>query len=286
MTQAPITHFVKAAGHEIHVAEWGRGNAETAILWHGLARTGADFEMLARELSREWRVLVPDAPGRGLSSWAQEEGGYGFAGYAAVAADVCALFGVNAMMWVGTSMGGALGIRLAAGPFAGRITHLVVNDIGPELPKPAVERILAYASNPPVVDTLEEIETFLRAAYRSFGQLSEAEWKRMTVTSARRLPDGRITLHYDPRMTRQFVNHPGDYDQWDAWRAVGCQTLILRGAESDLLLSDVAERMLDENPLSELVEIGGVGHAPALNVPEQIETVAAFLRRPNPGAMR
>jgi pimeloyl-ACP methyl ester carboxylesterase len=203
-----------------------------------------------------------------------------------VAADVCALFGVNAMMWVGTSMGGALGIRLAAGPFAGRITHLVVNDIGPELPRPAVERILAYASTPPVVDTMGELEAFLRAAYRPYGVLPEAQWRRMAVTSARRLPDGRLTLHYDPRMTRQFVNHPGDYDQWDAWRRVGCQTLVLRGADSDLLLPAVADRMLDENPLAELVEIGGVGHAPALNVPEQIGVVAAFLRRPNPGAAR
>jgi pimeloyl-ACP methyl ester carboxylesterase len=283
---SPITHFVKAAGHEIHVAEWGRGNAETAILWHGLARTGADFEPLAAELAKEWRLLVPDTLGRGLSSWAREEGEYGFATYAAVAADVCALFGVNAMMWVGTSMGGALGIRLAAGPFAGRITHLVVNDIGPELPRPAVERILAYASTPPVVDTMGELEAFLRAAYRPYGVLPEAQWRRMAVTSARRLPDGRLTLHYDPRMTRQFVNHPGDYDQWDAWRRVGCQTLVLRGADSDLLLPAVADRMLDENPLAELVEIGGVGHAPALNVPEQIGVVAAFLRRPNPGAAR
>jgi pimeloyl-ACP methyl ester carboxylesterase len=283
---SPITHFVKAAGHEIHVAEWGRGNAETAILWHGLARTGADFEPLAAELAKEWRVLVPDTLGRGLSSWAREEGEYGFATYAAVAADVCALFGVNAMMWVGTSMGGALGIRLAADPFAGRITHLVVNDIGPELPRPAVERILAYASTPPVVDTMGELEAFLRAAYRPYGVLPEAQWRRMAVTSARRLPDGRLTLHYDPRMTRQFVNHPGDYDQWDAWRRVGCQTLVLRGADSDLLLPAVADRMLDENPLAELVEIGGVGHAPALNVPEQIGVVAAFLRRSNPGAAR
>jgi pimeloyl-ACP methyl ester carboxylesterase len=283
---SPITHFVKAAGHEIHVAEWGRGNAETAILWHGLARTGADFEPLAAELAKEWRLLVPDTLGRGLSSWAREEGEYGFATYAAVAADVCALFGVNAMMWVGTSMGGALGIRLAAGPFAGRITHLVVNDIGPELPRPAVERILAYASTPPVVDTMGELEAFLRAAYRPYGILPEAQWRRMAVTSARRLPDGRLTLHYDPRMTRQFVNHPGDYDQWDAWRRVGCQTLVLRGEDSDLLLPAVADRMLDENPLAELVEIGGVGHAPALNVPEQIDVVAEFLRRPNPGAAR
>lgn len=282
----PITHFVRAAGHEIHVAEWGRGNAETAILWHGLARTGADFEPLAAELAKEWRLLVPDTPGRGLSSWAREEGEYGFATYAAVAADVCALFGVNAMMWVGTSMGGALGIRLAAGPFAGRITHLVVNDIGPELPRPAVERILAYASTPPVVDTMEEMEAFLRAAYRPYGILPEAQWRRMAVTSARRLPDGRLTLHYDPRMTHQFVNHPRDYDQWDAWRRVGCQTLVLRGADSDLLPPAVADRMLEENPLAELVEFGGVGHAPALNVPEQIGAVAEFLRRPNPGAAR
>lgn len=276
----PLTHFIKAGGHEIHVAEWGAGNLETIVLWHGLARTGADFEPLARDLSRTWRLLVPDTIGRGLSSWAADERAYCYDSYADIAEAMCATFGVNAMMWVGTSMGGALGIRLAGGRFKGRITHLVVNDIGPEVPQAAIDRILSYAASPPVFDTMAELEAFFRAAYRPYGYLPDTQWKRLTVTSARRLPDGRLTPHYDPRIVRQLVNFPDDTRFWVAWGAVECKTLVLRGVDSDLLLPDIAERMLQENTRAELIEVPGCGHAPALNVPDQIAAVRQFLEEP------
>jgi pimeloyl-ACP methyl ester carboxylesterase len=276
----PRTHFVRAGGGTVHVTEWGSGNLETVVMWHGLARTSADFEPLAAALAGKWRVLCIDAPGRGLSTWPSDPSLYGFDHYEAVVDDVCRLFGANAMMWVGTSMGGALGIRLAGSSFAHRITHLVVNDIGPEVPQAAVDRILAYVSRPPVVPDMEALEARLREMYRPYGSLSDARWKRMAVASARRLPDGTFTLHYDPRIVEQFVRHRGDYELWPQWRAIRCGVLVLHGTESDVLPSAVVDRMLDENEGACVVEVPGVGHAPALADPEQIAAVADFLDQP------
>jgi pimeloyl-ACP methyl ester carboxylesterase len=272
-----IHHLVDLDGTEIHVAEWGSGNRETIVAWHGLARSGADFAPLAGALSDRYRILAPDTVGRGRSAWARDDSEYSFARYERLALLLLDRFGLDRVRWVGTSMGGALGIRLAAGPLRERITHLLVNDIGPELARPAVERILAYVGNPPDFATIGELEAFLRRAYAPYGALTDAEWRAMALTSWRRRDDGRITVHYDPRIVRQFVHSPEDYDQWPRWRAVACPTLVLRGAESDLLTPEVAEAMAASNPKATLRIEEGCGHAPALNVPAQIEPVRAFL---------
>jgi len=175
-------------------------------------------------------------------------------------------------------MGGALGIRLAGGVLRDRISHLVVNDIGPELPEPAVERILTYVSAPPVFDTIAELEAWLRQVYAPYGFLPGEQWRQMALTSARRADDGRITLHYDPRITEQFRHHPDDYDQWGAWQATTARTCLLRGADSDLLLPEVARRMSETGPRPAVREVAKTGHAPALNVPGQIDPIVAFLK--------
>ncbi len=196
---SPLLHFPILEGHEVAVTEWGAGRAATVVLWHGLARSGADFRDLAEALAPHYRVLAVDQIGRGLSQWARDPAkDYCFESYGRIAAALCEHFGIGRMRWVGTSMGGALGIRLAGGIMRERITHLVINDIGPELPAPAVERILAYVGNPPVLDTMAELEAWLRKAYAPYGHLSEAQWKHMARTSFRRRDDGRITVHYDP----------------------------------------------------------------------------------------
>lgn len=274
----PNQHFLTLGGHEIHVREWGAENAETVVLWHGLARTGADFTPLAELLAARWRCLAPDTLGRGLSQWAKApEQDYSFARYERIALDLLDAFQVERLRWVGTSMGGALGIRLAAGPLKGRIERLVINDIGPELPQPAIDRILAYAGKPGSFDTLAQFEDYLKLIYRPYGWMSEDEWRRMAITSHRRRDDGRITLHYDPRMVLQFVHHGDDYRQWPAWSAIAAPVMVLRGKDSDLLLPEVAERMLAGNAGATLLEVEGCGHAPALNVLEQTGPVVAFL---------
>lgn len=276
---APRSDYVPCAGREIHVSVWNPEGERTVVLSHGLARTGRDFDALARALAADYRVLAPDQLGRGLSQWAGKEEDYCLDVYAQIAVELCAHYDVDTVRWVGTSMGGALGIKLAAGPLAGRVTHLVVNDIGPELPGPAVERILSYVGSPPSFATVRALEDWLREVYAPFGALSDAEWRHMAETSLRRNPDGTLTTHYDPRIARQFVHHPSDFEQWDAWDRVTCPTLLYRGADTDLLPEDWASAMTERGPRAEMISVAGCGHAPPLNTPGQIEPIAAFLRR-------
>lgn len=275
----PVHHLADLAGFEVHVVEWGVGHPETVVLWHGLARTSRDFDPLAKVLAKTWHVLAVDTIGRGLSQWARDPvADYCLAVYERIVLGLLERFGVMVPRWVGTSMGGALGIRLAGGALQDRISHLVVNDIGPELPAAAVERILTYVSAPPTFDTIAELEAWLRQVYAPYGFLPADQWRRMALTSARRTGDGRVTLHYDPRITDQFRHHPDDYDQWDAWEAIAAKTLLLRGAQSDLLVPAVARRMAETGPRPGVLDVAGTGHAPALNVPGQIDPVIAFLK--------
>jgi pimeloyl-ACP methyl ester carboxylesterase len=257
------------------------------MAWHGLARTGRDMDELADHLSqRGYRVICPDTLGRGLSQWSPDPGAeYCLAYYARLARDLLDQLDITHTHWVGTSMGGAIGTVCAAGlvepALKGRIQSLVLNDNAPQLAQPAIERIKAYAGNPPAFATVLELEAFFRQVYKPYGWLSDAQWRRLTETSTRRLPDGRVTPHYDPAMVRQFIDHPDDYLIWDHYDALEIPVLCLRGAESDLVMAETCDEMLRRGPgargLARVVEIAGCGHAPALNVPEQLELVAGFI---------
>lgn len=275
------SRYITVLERELHYSEWGRGNAETVVMWHGLARTGRDFDDIAASLSRRYRVICPDTIGRGLSQWSPEpDAEYCLAFYARLAAAFCDALGIARMHWVGTSMGGALGIKLASrkgGALAGRITKLVLNDNGPQLAAAAIERIKSYAGNPAAFAKVSELEAYFRKVYAPYGMLTEREWLKLTETSVRRLPDGRVTPHYDPNMVRQFINFPQDYELWPEYDAIDIPVLCLRGADSDLLLAETAQAMRERGPRARLVEIAGCGHAPALNVPGQIGLVAEFL---------
>jgi pimeloyl-ACP methyl ester carboxylesterase len=270
--------YAVCAGREIHYTEWGSGNAQTVIAWHGLARTGRDMDDIAAHLAGRYRVVCPDTIGRGLSQWSPApEREYCLDFYAKTAVGLLDGLRIEKCHWLGTSMGGALGIRLAAGALRGRIRRLVLNDIGPQLGAAAVERIRAYAGKPPVFDRMSELEGYFRTIYRPFGLLTDAQWRRLAETSARRTADGRVTPHYDPKMVLQFEHHPADYDQWEAYDAIDVPTLCLRGESSDLLLAATAEAMRRRGPCAQVVTIPGCGHAPALNVPEQFALVERFL---------
>jgi pimeloyl-ACP methyl ester carboxylesterase len=273
----PGSHYITVAGREMHYMQWGVVDAPVVIAWHGLARTGRDMDDIAAHLAAEYRVICPDTIGRGLSQWSPEpDREYCLAFYERLATSLLDALGVEHCLWLGTSMGGAIGLRAAAHLLRGRLRGLVLNDIGPEVPEPAQQRILAYAGNPPAFATVGELEQYFRTIYQPFGWLSDAQWRRLTETSTRRLPDGRVTPHYDPAMVRQFAVHPDDYGQWDAWDALDLPVLVLRGEHSDLLLPDVAEAMRRRGPRATVVEIAGCGHAPALNVPEQFTLVSSF----------
>jgi pimeloyl-ACP methyl ester carboxylesterase len=273
-----MSNYAICEGREIHYTEWGAGNSETVIAWHGLARTGRDMDDIAAHLAARYRVICPDTLGRGLSEWSPEpQKEYCLAFYARLAVALLERLGIERCHWLGTSMGGALGIHLAAGALKGRIRRLVLNDIGPKLGDAAVERIRAYAGKPPQFARVSELEQYFRTVYKPYGWLSDEQWRRLAETSVRRTAEGKVTPHYDPNMVLQFVHHPRDYDQWEAWDAIDVPTLCLRGESSDLLLAETADEMRKRGPRAVVVTIAGCGHAPALNVPDQFALVERFL---------
>jgi len=272
------SRYLVCEGREIHFMEWGAGHGATVIAWHGLARSGRDMDELAAHLSSRYRVICPDTVGRGLSQWSPDpQREYCLEFYGRVALSLIGQLGIGECCWVGTSMGGAIGIHLAAGALKGRIRRLVLNDMGPKIADAALERIKAYAGKPPQFGRVSELEQYFRTIYKPYGWLSDDQWRRLTETSTRRLPDGRVTPHYDPNMVLQFVHHPRDYDQWPQYDAIEAPTLCLRGESSDLLLPEVAEEMKRRGPRAEIVSVPGCGHAPALNVPDQLNLVERFL---------
>ncbi|WP_440111054.1 alpha/beta fold hydrolase [Acidovorax sp. BL-A-41-H1] len=279
---SPTSRYATCAGYEIHYTEWGAADAPVVIAWHGLARTGRDMDELAAHLAPRYRVICPDTLGRGLSQWARDPGQeYQLAFYARIAADLFDQLGIEHAHWVGTSMGGAIGTVCAAGlaepRLKGRIRSLVLNDNAPQLASVAIDRIKAYAGTPPAFDTVVELEAFFRQVYQPYGWLSDAQWRRLTETSTRRLPDGRVTPHYDPAMVQQFTHHADDYLIWEHYDALDVPVLCLRGVDSDLVLRETTAEMLTRGPgargLVRVVEVPGCGHAPALNVPEHFELV-------------
>lgn len=281
------SNYITCAGLEIHYTDWGRADQGTVLAWHGLARTGRDMDELAAHLSaRGWRVICPDTVGRGLSQWSRApEKEYCLAFYTRLARELVEGLQLNAVHWVGTSMGGAIGTLCAAGlvepSLKQRILSLTLNDNAPELAQAAIDRIRAYAGQPPAFDTVAQLEAFFRQVYAPYGWLSDAQWRRLTETSVRRLPDGRVTPHYDPAMVRQFIDHPDDYLIWTHYDALDCPVLLLRGAQSDLVVAETVPRMQARGPgakgLLQVVEVPACGHAPALNVPDQLETLTRFI---------
>ncbi len=277
----PRSHYQRCAGREIHYTEWGAQHSNTVIAWHGLARTGRDMDVLAAHLSTPadgYRVICPDTIGRGLSQWSPDpDAEYCLAFYVQLAVALVDRLGLDRFGWVGTSMGGSIGLVAAAGALRGRITRLVLNDNGPELAQPAIARIRSYAGSPAAFATVTELEQYFRTVYTPYGFLTDAQWRHLTETSARRLPDGRVTPHYDPAMVQQFVCHPDDYQRWPEYDSLDLPVLCLRGEGSDLLLPDTAAQMARRGPRARIETIAGCGHAPALNVPEQLDLVAGFL---------
>jgi len=182
--------------------------------------------------------------------------------------------------WLGTSMGGAIGTVAAATSLRGRIRRLVLNDNGPELAEAALQRIRSYAGTPAAFERVSELEAYFRSVYQPYGWLSDEQWRRLAETSTRRLPDGRVTPHYDPAMVMQFTHHDNDYLLWEAWDTLSLPVLCLRGEHSDLLLPEVTEQMRRRGPRAQVVTVPGCGHAPALNVPEQLTVVERFLMAP------
>jgi pimeloyl-ACP methyl ester carboxylesterase len=274
----PRSTYLPAAGFELHVTEWGSQDKPALVMWHGLARTGRDFDEAAEALSDRYFVLCPDTLGRGLSSWARDpKVDYSYRVFGDTALAMLDHYRLDKVRWVGTSMGGLIGVTLAGDRLKRRITHLVINDVGPDIPATGIGRIASYVGNPPVYDTLGELGAWLRSNYAPFVDNTPRFWERMIDTSYRRTDDGRVTVHYDPRIVSQLTYHKADLDVWDAYDAVTARTLLVRGERSDVLPMQIAEAMTRRGPKPELHVLSGYGHAPTLATEHEIGLLRDFL---------
>lgn len=268
--------------HSLAIAEWGTAHQhEVAICVHGLTRTGRDFDVLGEALSATHRVLCPDVAGRGNSGWLDSPDLYGYPQYMADANAVIARSRAAVVDWIGTSMGGLLGMMLAAQPKT-PIRRLVINDVGPLVPAGALQRIAEYVGADPHFPDFQAALDYIKKVHAPFGRLSDAQWYHLAAHSVR--PDdenGGYRLAYDPGIGKAFqdAEQIDDVDLWTVWDAVACPTLVIRGAESDLLSSETAEEMTRRGPSAELVEIPECGHAPALLDPDQVAIVTDWLAR-------
>jgi pimeloyl-ACP methyl ester carboxylesterase len=259
--------------------EWGDpASGKVLICVHGLTRRGRDFDFLAQAVQDRYRVICPDMPGRGLSDWLADKNDYDYVTYCAAAAAVIAYSGAAHVDWVGTSMGGLIGMMVAAQPNS-PIRRMVINDVGPFLPKAALERIGSYVGTDPRYGSFEELEKALRSTSAPFGPLTDTQWRFLAEHYAKRLTDGGWTSHYDPGIAVNIrkVQPAQDVALWPVWEQVKCPVLVLRGAQSDLLTVETVKKMQERPYPTQVVEIPGVGHAPALLDDHQIGLVRDWL---------
>jgi pimeloyl-ACP methyl ester carboxylesterase len=264
--------------HRVAYFEWGAAdNPDVVVCVHGVGRNARDFDVLGEALAPTHRVLAIDMPGRGESDWLADPNDYVFPVYLSTLTALIARSGAESVGWVGTSMGGVLGIVMAAQPKT-PVARLVVNDVGPVIEPAALARIADYFGKDPTFATFAEIETYLRQISAPFGPLTDLQWTYVTQTNVRQRADGRWGLAYDPGIAVPFRQQAQPPSLWSVWDAIRCPTLVLRGAQSDLLSKSTADEMAARGPRPQVLEFAGIGHAPMLLVPDQIDPVVAFLR--------
>ena len=265
--------------HRIAYREWGDArNTKVLVCVHGLTRCARDFDPLARALCGQFRVVCPDVAGRGDSDRLPDPMLYGVPQYASDMVALLARLDVETVSWVGTSMGGLIGMALAA--LKGTpVKRFVINDIGPVVARGALERIGSYLGKAPDFPTIEKAEQYIREVSAPFGRHTDAEWRFLTEIWARKTPEGSYRAHYDPRIAEPFhaTMPKGDMEIWPIYDAIRCPTLVIRGAKSDLLAKKTVQEMAGRGPKAKVVEIPDVGHAPTLMHADQIAIVRNFL---------
>lgn len=266
--------------------DWGdAGNPRVLICVHGLSRQGRDFDTLAQAMSDRYRVICPDVVGRGRSDWLQDPMGYQVPQYVADMVALMSALGAPSVDWVGTSMGGLIGIALAAMPHA-PIARMVINDVGPRIEPAAIARIGSYMGRPARWTTVDEAADSLWEISTSFGPHTREQWRALTEPQLKDDGQGGYVLRADPGFAVPFkaaapqAAAAGEAMLWQAWDHISAPTLLVRGADSDLLSRETALAMTQRGPQARLVEFAGVGHAPTFVQPEQIEAVRAFLLAP------
>ena len=280
MDQKSFLSLTTSGFHRIAYTEWGRPKkGEPAVVCvHGLTRNGRDFDYLAAMLQHDGRrVACPDIVGRGKSEWLADKRHYTFATYCADFTALLARLDGESFDWIGTSLGGLIGMFMAAQPNS-PIRRLVLNDAGPFIPKEAPRRMLSYVGTTPVFPTLDEAEQYLRKILEPYGILDDEQWAHLTNYSVRQRPDGQYETIYDPGIAVPMKSVPvADLNLWPVWDQIRCPVLVLRGAKSDVLLKETAEKMKTRGPKVTVVEFEGVGHAPPLLHARHIDVVRKWL---------
>ncbi|MFN0162156.1 MAG: alpha/beta fold hydrolase [Burkholderiales bacterium] len=274
---------VSPAGlHHVAYSEWGDpANPRVLICAHGLARRGSDFDPLARALASELRVICPDIVGRGDSDWLADARLYQIPQYVSDMVTLIARLDVPRLRWFGTSMGGLIGMALAA-QAGSPIERMVFNDVGPVVKAAALKRIGEYLGSAPTFATMEAAVAYIRAVSATFGLESDKEWQHLAQTSVKPVAGG-WRLHYDPAIALPFREAgagSADIELWTLYDAIECPLMLVRGADSDLLDRATAQAMTERGPRARLVEIPDVGHAPMFWSQAQIALVRDFLVSP------
>lgn len=271
--------------HRMAYWEWGEpSNRRVLVCVHGLSRQGRDFDTLARAVREHYRVVCPDVVGRGRSDWLADPSGYTIPHYVADMVTLLARLDAQVLHWVGTSMGGLIGLGLAALP-GSPVQRLVLNDVGPRIEPAAIARIGAYVGRSARWQTLEQAADDLWTISTGFGPHTREQWLALTEPQLKR--DGEAWIaRSDPAIAVPFKAvtpesaTAGEAALWHGYDRIGCPTLLLRGAESDLLSPQTARAMTERGPRARLIEFAGVGHAPTLVQPDQVAAVREFLLPP------
>jgi pimeloyl-ACP methyl ester carboxylesterase len=285
MASLKSVQCISPAGlHRMAYKEWGdAANPNVLVCVHGLTRVSDDFDALAQALSPQYRVICPDVVGRGRSEWLKDPQYYAIPQYVRDMVTLLARIDAQTVHWLGTSMGGLIGLALASLP-QNPIKKLILNDIGPAINPEALIRIGTYVGEPMKFAGFDEACAYIRSISLSFGEHTEEEWHKFTKDVLRQDADGMWIRHYDLglavpfKATTEASSKAGEAMLWAAYDAIACPTLLIRGAESDLLTEAVAQAMTQRGPRPELVELPGVGHAPTLVSAAQIALVKNWLQ--------
>jgi pimeloyl-ACP methyl ester carboxylesterase len=287
--QSPRLHHLACTNpkgqHRMAYWEWGdSANPSVVVCVHGLTRQGRDFDTLAQDLAPHHRVICPDVVGRGQSDWLPDPAGYGLSTYVADMLVLLAHLGAPQVSWVGTSMGGLIGLVVASLPQQ-TVRRLVINDVGPTLEVAALQRIGSFLGVPAHWPTEQAAADALWAVSTGFGPHTPEQWLALSRPQIK--PEGAgFTRRSDPGIAVPFkavtpeLAAAGEAALWRAYDQLRCPTLLLRGALSDLLSSATAAAMSQRGPKAQLMEFAGVGHAPTLVQPEQRAAVLRFLTHP------
>jgi pimeloyl-ACP methyl ester carboxylesterase len=259
--------------------EWGeRDNPRVLVCVHGLTRNGRDFDALAQAMASHYRVICPDVVGRGQSGRLRDPVGYVIPQYVSDMVTLIARLGVERVDWVGTSMGGLIGMALASQD-GSPIGRMLLNDVGPLITVESLQRIAVYVGGDPTWASFDEALAYVKLISAPFGKLDEAQWHHLTESSVSRRADGRWGFLYDPLIAEPFKAAfvDKDVDLWPIYDRIACPTLVLRGADSDLLTRATWSEMGQRGPRARLAEVQGVGHAPMFLTEEQISIARNFL---------